>query len=738
MRYDSCFRSFEVRLDCEARPHPARALKMSSALSVLWLARLASALDADSAQRAVDTVAALLAEVGSVPVEEGATAAIAAEYAGRKLGFTRGSLDDDTVGLLTPMLSAALRRVAEQEALASARERTEMLALASFEGIMVHVDGSIIDANQRLCEMLGYSYEEILGPETMRRCVAPEDLPLVLDLMRNRYEGAYVITGVRADGSRFRAEPLSKQGKLGDRPVRVVAVRDVTERELTHALLRESESRLRELAEEVFDVIGLSRGGVILEIRGVVEQVLGFSREELIGRQLLDLIAEPSRSLAQQRIREGQPGAYEAHAINRSGAIVPVEVVGVMSTFQGQPVRIAGLRDLRARRKQEEERRELEQRVERAQRLDSLGVLAGGIAHDFNNLLVGVLGNADYLLQELRDSAHEKAAAAIRAAAESASSLTAQMLAYAGQRDRGRREPLELGAIMQEIAQLLGAAISKKAELELAIQPGSTVLGDRATLTQVLMNLLTNASDALGDAAGKIRIASRSVRVPDARWNQALGNRVEPGDWIEIEVSDTGCGISEATLGRIFEPFFSTKPKGHGLGLAACLGIVASHGGAIHVESELSRGSSFRVLLPRAAPPLKPEVVPMKTEGNGCRRILVVDDESIVRSFLRRALERRGYQVTEAPEGVAALSLLAEQSFDVVLLDMNMPRLGGVEVLRKLRESGSGVSVVLSSGYSDVDRGELDPTSYQGFLIKPYGIAELVEVLERALPRATA
>jgi CheY-like chemotaxis protein len=128
----------------------------------------------------------------------------------------------------------------------------------------------------------------------------------------------------------------------------------------------------------------------------------------------------------------------------------------------------------------------------------------------------------------------------------------------------------------------------------------------------------------------------------------------------------------------------------------------------------------------------------MKTEGNGSRRILVVDDESIVRSFLRRALERRGYHVTEAPEGVAALSLLAEQSFDVVLLDMNMPRLGGVEVLRKLREGGSGVSVVLSSGYSDVDRGELDPTSYQGFLIKPYGIAELIEVLERALPRATA
>lgn len=711
---------------------------MPSAPSTSWLARLASALDAESARQALDAAHALLAEVGCVPPRGEELAAIAAEYAGCKLAFTRGDLDDQMVALMKPMLRTALRRVAEQDALANARERMEMLAHASFEGIFIHVDGSVIDANQRLCEMLGCSYEEVLGPETMRRCVAPEDLPLVLDLVRNRYEGAYVITGVRADGSRFRAELLSKQGKLGDRPVRVVAVRDVTERERTHALLRESERRLRELAEEVFDVIVLSRGGVILEIRGAVERVLGFSREVLIGRQLLDLIAEPTRSLAQKRIVEGQPGAYEAHAVDASGAIVPVEVVGVMSTFHGEPVRIAGLRDLRAQRRQEEERRELEQRVERAQRLDSLGVLAGGIAHDFNNLLVGVLGNADFLMQELRDPAHNKAAAAIRAAAESASSLTAQMLAYAGQRDRGRREPLELGAMIQELAQLLGAAISKKAELEFAIEPGSVVLGDRATLTQVLMNLLTNASDALGDAPGKIRIASRSIQVPPSYWNHALGNRIEPGDWVEIEISDTGCGIGEATLKRIFEPFFSTKPKGHGLGLAACLGIVASHGGAIHVESSLSRGSSFRVLLPRAAPPPKVEVVSMKRGPEESRRILVVDDESIVRSFLRRALERRGYQVAEVADGVTALALLGEQSFDVVLLDMNMPRLGGVEVLRRLRESGSRVSVVLSSGYSDVERGELDPNSYQGFLIKPYGIAELVEVLERALPRLPA
>ncbi|HET9934436.1 MAG TPA: PAS domain S-box protein, partial [Polyangiaceae bacterium] len=233
---------------------------MRFAISVPWLGRLATCLDADNAKRAIEAATELLAEVGALPVLSGEPPALSVEYAGHRLAFSRGALDDETLVGAKAMLRAALRRVAEQDALESARERMNMLASASFEGIFIHVDGSVIDANPRFCEMLGRSYEEILGAETLRRCVAPEDLPLVLELVRNRYEGAYVVTGVRADGSRFRAELLSKQGKLGARPVRVVAVRDVTDRERTHALLSESESRLSELAEEVFDVIVLSRG----------------------------------------------------------------------------------------------------------------------------------------------------------------------------------------------------------------------------------------------------------------------------------------------------------------------------------------------------------------------------------------------------------------------------------------------------------------------------------------------
>lgn len=708
-----------------------------------WLARLSAAATAREVEEAIASVVVLLSELGLCQRDSASNAPVSfgVEYGERKLEFSGTLLDEELLVTVRALLLLLLQRSSMEQELGRVRERMDMLAGASFEGIMIHVDGVIIDANQRLAEMLGYEYEELLGPSTMQRCVAPEDLPMVSKLLRERYEGAYVITGVRKDGSRFRAELQSKQGKLGARPVRVAAVRDVTERERTQALLLESEQRLRELAEAVFDVIVLSRDGIILDLRGPVEQLFGVGREEMLGKSSLVFMAEPSRVVAAQIIKEGRPGSYQVDIVHPSGELVPIEIVGVMATLEGQPVRVAGLRDLRAERKLAEERRALEQRVERGQRLESLGVLAGGIAHDFNNLLVGMLGNADYLLEELKEPAHANAAQSIRRAAERASALTAQMLAYAGQRDRGRREPLEIKGLVEELSQLLGAALSKKAELELCIEPGCTVHGDRATLTQVLMNLLTNASDALAGEPGTIQVHGKCVNDPGPGWKHALGNRVGPGDWVLIEVRDSGGGMSEQTLLRVFEPFFSTKPQGHGLGLAACLGIVAAHGGAIRVESELGRGSQFSVILPRG-PAIESAAKPRTSEPReGGSRVLVVDDESVVRSFLRRALERRGYRVTEAADGASGLSILSEQPFDVVLLDMNMPRMSGAEVLKRLRASGSPVPVVLSSGYTEVDlEQELGAVSFQGFLIKPYALTELMETIERALagPPVTA
>jgi CheY-like chemotaxis protein len=248
------------------------------------------------------------------------------------------------------------------------------------------------------------------------------------------------------------------------------------------------------------------------------------------------------------------------------------------------------------------------------------------------------------------------------------------------------------------------------------------------------MNLLTNASDALEDKSGRISVTTERVREPDARWNGALGTTVRPGDWVLVRVRDTGVGMDEATQRRIFEPFFSTKPRGHGLGLGSCLGIVKAHGGAILVESAPGLGSTFSVLLPAAELPshLRPRAA---ANVLPCR-LLVVDDEPLVRSHVRRLLEKHGFSVEEAAGGNAGLEAIRRAQPDVVLLDMMMPDLNGVEVVRRLRASSVNVPVVLCSGNLDAARERgLEPGMVQGTLQKPFDHEELFEAIERALNR---
>ncbi len=670
-----------------------------------FVARLATALAAEAPDHALAEVCAIAAEAD-------------------------GDGDPELAPIVANLVAAARLRVAEHE-------RLEMLSAASFEGIIIHRDNVLTDANHRLAEMLGYAgVEDMIGLPLAQLCVAPEDLPEVFRRVRDQIEGEYVITGVRKDGTRFRAELQSKQGRLGDDPIRIVAVRDVTERERTRALLLESEARLRSVVGQAFDFVVYSRDGVVVEVGGRFTETLGFPPEHFIGKRILDLITPSSAPVIEQSLVEARAGGFEATVIDANGDGVPVEVIAVYATLDDQPVRIGAVRDLRTVKRLAHERRVLEQQLERSQRLESLGVLAGGIAHDFNNLLVGVVGNASLLLHVSTDRAVRDAASAIVVAGERAASLTAQMLAYAGHDKHARRAPLDLGALLHEVRALLGAALSKKAQLELDLDPRSVVIGDRATLTQVFMNLLTNASDALGAKPGRIAITSRWLAILDPRWQTALGRPADTAaGWVLVEVRDTGAGMDAATRERVFEPFFSTKAKGHGLGLAACFGIVTSHGGAILVDSELGAGSTFSVLLPAsdvAAPVVAPAPIP--TMLRSARTVLVVDDEPLVRAVLRRSLEHHGYVVVEAPSGTRALELFATTPATVIILDLTMPDLDGLEVTRRIRASGSKVPILLSSGHLEVfdDRPD-DRHLVDGILTKPYGTSELLAALDAAL-----
>lgn len=650
------------------------------------------------------------------------------------------SADFPTEGLAftRECLTLALGRVVDGERRALAEERSEMLSQASFEGLLIHIDGNVIDVNDRLVEILGREKAQLLGPNTIPLCVAPQDHAEVFARMQSGYEGAYVITGMRSDESTFRAELQSKQGRLGDRPVRVAAVRDVTQREHTLSLLRESENRLRELANTVFDMTILSRNGVILDADGPLLERCGYRREDFLGKSLLEFTATSSAPVVSERIGKGMSGAYRSIMVDAWGGHVAVEIVAVESTLEGLPTRVAGVRDLREVHRLEEERNRLQRRVEQAQRLDSLGVLAGGIAHDFNNLMMSVLGNAEILLLEAESSgAPEEQTSMLQGileAAERASDLTARLLAYAGRGKIGPPEPLNVGELLDELRRVVESRRRSSPDLKAEIEESCVVVGDRTTLTQVLLNLLTNAADAT-EEGGDVVVKVQSVQNPDHRWDNAYGATVGPGNWVLVEVIDTGEGMSEQTLQRIFEPFFSTKTKGSGLGLAACVGIVNAHGGAVHVTSQPLVGTRFSVLLPaHIAQAEVPRTVSVRAARMGDRHVLVVDDEPTVRAQIMRSLHLRGFAVTEAESGHECLFKTSSQRFDVIVLDISMPEMDGTEVVDALRERGDDTPIVLMSGYmSPSQEKRLRIGSFEAFIPKPFGMSELLQAMEQAL-----
>jgi two-component system cell cycle sensor histidine kinase/response regulator CckA len=390
----------------------------------------------------------------------------------------------------------------------------------------------------------------------------------------------------------------------------------------------------------------------------------------------------------------------------------------------------------------EQEQRRLEAQIRHTQKLESLGVLAGGIAHDFNNILQVIIGNVtlaeDHVSQisPARENLDE-----IGRAARRASDLCHQMLAYSG-KGKFVVEAVDLNAIVREMTHMLEISISKKAELRFDLADVlPAVEADPTQLRQVILNLITNASESLEDRSGVISIATSAEDCdrPDLG-GTFLAPDLPVGRYVCLKVADTGCGMDEATCEKIFEPFFSTKFAGRGLGLAAVLGIVRGHRGTIHVDSTPGRGTTFRVLLPASERPAAPITLQAATsrgwQGSGL--VLLVDDEVAIRELGRRMLERVGMQVLLAADGRKALEIFRARSREIacVVLDLTMPRLGGEEVLQDMRRIREDVKVILCSGYNEQDITQrFLGQGLAGFLQKPYLPVQLYAKLQEVLGR---
>jgi two-component system, cell cycle sensor histidine kinase and response regulator CckA len=382
--------------------------------------------------------------------------------------------------------------------------------------------------------------------------------------------------------------------------------------------------------------------------------------------------------------------------------------------------------------------------MQHTQKLESLGVLAGGVAHDFNNLLVGILGNAELALLELsNEEMLEDTLTQIRTAARRAGELTRQLLAYSG-KGKFVVEPTDLSALVREMNQLLEVSTSKKARVHLDTPEGlPRVAADAGQLRQVAMNLIINASDAIGDTPGDIYVRT-GVTTLDSEDVKAFpaGVDLPPGDYVVLEVRDSGCGMDEETLSRVFEPFFTTKFTGRGLGLAAVQGIVLSHHGAIRVESEPGKGSTFTVVLPVQEPSGDestsddPEVAARGAVWRGMGRVLVVDDDDVVRAVVVRMLSNAGFQVIAVADGFMAIEAVekAPDDFALAVVDLTMPGLDGAATLERIRELRPELPAVLISGFAEQEATErVRFDAITSFVQKPFAHGDLLRTVQRMI-----
>lgn len=382
--------------------------------------------------------------------------------------------------------------------------------------------------------------------------------------------------------------------------------------------------------------------------------------------------------------------------------------------------------DVTDRQRAEDARRAVERQLLQAQKLDSLGVMAGGVAHDFNNLLTTILGNAGLARLQTPDGQAGDCLRRIEAAAGAAAGLCQQMLAYSG-RGQFVVGRLHLTDLVREMAPVLRSVVPGGAELVLNLDdPAPPVRGDSTQMRQVILNLVANAADAVADGGGRVSVTTSALHASAEVFAGRPATRHLPaGVYAVLQVADTGVGMCEGTRGRIFDPFFSTKFTGRGLGLSAVQGIVRGHKGAVEVESAPGRGSTFRVYLPAVGSAADP--TGNRPRGDG-KTVLVIDDEEEVRMVARKLLEAAGFTVLVAADGRDGLETFRNfhEQVSAVLLDMTMPPPDGRATLRDLRVIRSDVPVVLCTGYGQQEvLASFGPDRPTSFLRKPFTAGEL-------------
>jgi len=635
----------------------------------------------------------------------------------------------------------ALREAHEQKLEAAHQQQAELALAIEHSSDLIYtynLDGVVISANLASKTTFG---GEVIG-KNIAEIVAPDHLQLALDQMRHKLETGnntiYELDVIDSEGKRHHLEINSSLMMRDGKPVAIHGIaRDITKR-------KQAEKKLALLVQ----AIDASHEAImVLDAEGVIEfanPAAGFlyhqPTNQIIGQQAAvlrggktgdDTYREIIASITNGKIWCGEilfhPDADHERLVAR-------RVSPIMDEEGHVHHQICIDRDIT-------EAKQHSQQLEHTQRLESLGILAGGIAHDFNNMLTAIMGNAAMAERGMdTDGDIRMPLSRIRQSSQRAADLCKQMLAYSG-KGHFIIQPINIPELIGEMTRLMEVSIGKQITLRYDLNEDLPLIeGDSAQIQQVILNLITNANEAIGEANGEIAFSTGIMQAGRSYLNATLTNEKLPkGKYIYIEVADSGCGMDKKTIEKMFDPFFTTKFTGRGLGMSAVLGIVRGHHGAIRVKSQPGKGTSFRILLPvsdiKSSPPPIAEAEPEHTSH--CKgSVLIVDDESLIREVASAMLKDIGFDIIEAADGEEAVALYCQHQSIIraVLLDMTMPKMDGKTCFTELKKINPDVRVLLSSGYSEQDINKLFAEhTPAGFIQKPYMPKALQQKMEEIL-----
>lgn len=610
-------------------------------------------------------------------------------------------------------------------------ERYRKMIEVSIDGFwIVDINGKILDVNNAYCSMIGYSREELLQMsikdiDDLQSAVDVQDhVKKVIKSGSARFESVHR----KKDGEKIVVE-ISTIYSETSRGLFYVFIRDVTDKKRVEKVLIEEKERFRSHFENVpIPYQSLDYEGCVIDVNPTWLETLGYTREEVIGKSFGEFLPPAMKEHFQYNFPrfkdKGEILGVEFEMVKKDGSVIMTRFSGRISYDQDGSFKQTHcvFQDITEILKAEEERQVLESRLQQAQKMEAVGTLAGGIAHDFNNILAAIIGYGEMALDDApADSYLKDDLSQILHSANRAKGLVDQILAFSRQ-SQVERIPTNIRSIIKEGLSMLRSSVPTTIRISEDLDRNcGIVLADPTQVHQILMNLCTNAYHAMEDTVGELSVTLKPFRVGGS---DLLASLLEPGEYNELVVTDSGSGIGPDVLDKIFDPYFTTKDsgKGTGLGLAIIQGIITEYGGAITVESQLGEGSAFHVYFPVLSQEALPELSTSEEPVTGKERILFVDDEEMLGKMGKRILENLGYDVTVKNSSKDALQVFTEASdrYDLVITDQTMPDMTGVDLAQRLIAIRPDLPVILCTGYSNlVDEETVKSLGIKGFALKP-------------------